>query len=226
MFLKFYYLKTMSQNHQTNNQKMSKHFYTSEEIDFMRDNAKGISVQELTNRFNDKFGTNISKTAIARIKSNYGIKSDYNSGKFTSERLKGNKFRAGIKPINGFKTGNSPHTTRPLGSERINKDGYVEIKTSYPKKWKLKHHVIYEKAYNYKLKPGEKIIFLDRNKRNFKVNNLIKITTRQQVILARSSIKSNIPEINLAEINLARYREKIIQINKKLSKSGDINATD
>lgn len=199
-----------------------RHYYSPEEIDFLRANAKYITNQELTDRFNSKFGTNISTQCISRIKSNYHIKSGYNAGQFTSERLKGNKFRLGLKPVNGFKRGNIPHTNAPLGSERVNKDGCIIVKIDNPRKWKLKHHIIYEQYHHVKIKPREKIIFLDNNKRNFDINNLVKLTNKQQIILSRISIKSNIPEITLAEIELVKYREKIQSLIKKTAKKRSI----
>lgn len=38
-----------------------------------------------------------------------------------------------------FKRGNLPHNWKPMGSTRISKDGYIEIKIEEPNKWQLKH---------------------------------------------------------------------------------------
>lgn len=40
-----------------------------------------------------------------------------------------------------FRKGNVPANHRPVGSERVNMDGYVEIKVAEPNKWKHKHRV-------------------------------------------------------------------------------------
>ena len=49
------------------------HKYTEEEYQFLIDNVKGITLKELTQRFNKKFNTNISENAIANQKTKLGI---------------------------------------------------------------------------------------------------------------------------------------------------------
>ena len=61
-----------------------------------------------------------------------------------------------------FKKGNRPHNYRPVGSERITVDGFVEIKVADPNKWDLKSRVIYQEKYG-KIPKGYKIIYLDGN---------------------------------------------------------------
>ena len=46
-----------------------------------------------------------------------------------------------------FKKGNVTHNYKPVGSERVNVDGYVEVKVADPGKWRLKHRVIWEEAH-------------------------------------------------------------------------------
>ena len=43
-----------------------------------------------------------------------------------------------------LKKGNRPHNYRPVGSERITVDGFIEIKVADPNKWDLKSRVIYQ----------------------------------------------------------------------------------
>ena len=45
-----------------------------------------------------------------------------------------------------FAKGNVPPNHRPVGSERISKDGYIEVKVAEPNKWRLKQRVVYEEA--------------------------------------------------------------------------------
>ncbi len=79
-----------------------------------------------------------------------------------------------------FRKGVSTWNTRPLGAERITKDGYIEVKISdqfhYPesrRNWRSKQLVIYEKAHNCKVDTRKYcVIFLDGDKRNFAIENL------------------------------------------------------
>ena len=45
-----------------------------------------------------------------------------------------------------FAKGNVPPNHRPVGSERISIDGYIEVKVAEPDKWRLKQRVVYEEA--------------------------------------------------------------------------------
>lgn len=74
-----------------------------------------------------------------------------------------------------FKKGQVPPNKKPLGSERITKDGYIEIKVfenNYPKSnYVLKHRLEWEK-HNPKIKRNEIIIFKDGDKTNCSIENL------------------------------------------------------
>ena len=68
---------------------------------------------------------------------------------------KGLKHRPGWAPGNmastQFKPGNAPPTTLPLGSYRVNPDGYVEVKLTelpgpYTMRWKPVHRLVWEAA--------------------------------------------------------------------------------
>jgi len=72
-----------------------------------------------------------------------------------------------------FKKGNKPQNYKPVGSERITSYGYTEVKIEDPNKWKPKHKIIYESHYNCTIPKGHKCIFIDGDKTNFDISNLI-----------------------------------------------------
>ena len=120
------------------------------------------------------------------------------------------------KPKNLFKPGHLPWNTKPIGSERIDKDGYVRVKVSNNKNkhkaWKLKHHVIYKKYHpDIEKSRTERIIFLDGNKRNFDINNLELVTRREQVALAHFGELYNADETRVA-LQLVRLRMKLLDM--------------
>lgn len=86
------------------------------------------------------------------------------------ERCKGTMFKKGQKPVN-FK---------PVGSERVNVDGYVEIKVANPRTWKLKHRVIWEEA-NGPIPPGYNVQFKNRNALDVRLENLYLISKADQM---------------------------------------------
>jgi hypothetical protein len=71
-----------------------------------------------------------------------------------------------------FKKGNKPYNWKPVGSERINIEGYVEVKIAEPRKWELKHRVVW-KQINGEFPEGAIVKFKDGNRQNCDIDNLL-----------------------------------------------------
>lgn len=69
----------------------------------------------------------------------------------------------------------------PVGSERVNK-GYIYVKIKEPNVWIEKHRLIYESIYG-NIPTGHKVIFADKNKRNFSPENLILVSDSEALIM-------------------------------------------
>ena len=129
------------------------------------------------------------------------------TGRFIKGRIPWNKGLKGWRksqPESLFKKGHLPKQTRPKGSERINKDGFTEIKIDYRNKWRLKHHLVYEDYYGKKVGRWDKVIFLDGNRQNFNPKNLVKLSTGEQVCLAKEKMLSDDVELNKAAVSFAK----------------------
>ena len=191
--------------------KNKRHCYTEEEIEFLKNNVKGITLKELTEKFNKKFECNVTKSAIVNRKTKYNLKSEINTGWFKKGYIPYHKGTKGIQKANSgsFKKGNIPHNTKEIGAERITADNFIEIKVSNPNKWRLKHHVIYEKAHNVKIGRWDKVIFLDGNKRNFDINNLELLTNSEQTIMATHKFKNENSDIMKSYVALSKLLSKI-----------------
>ena len=100
-----------------------------------------------------------------------------------------------------FKKGQLPHNYKPVGSERICKDGYIEVKVSDPNKWMHKHRVIWESA-NGKVPKGMMIKFKDGNRENIVLDNLY-LESRAK---------------NMAENSIHRYPNEVLQLIKTTNK--------
>jgi hypothetical protein len=70
-----------------------------------------------------------------------------------------------------FQKGQMPKNHVPVGSTRILKDGYVEIKIAEPKSWALLHHKVWLDA-GRELPEGYALRFRDGNKQNCSLDNL------------------------------------------------------
>lgn len=70
-----------------------------------------------------------------------------------------------------FKKGQNPVNWKPVGSERVNVDGYIEIKTEEPKKWELKQRVVWREHHG-EIPHGHNITFIDGDPLNVAIENL------------------------------------------------------
>lgn len=190
---------------------------------FILDNYKGRYNQELADLFNQKFNTNITSRTIKSYKANNKLNSGL-TGKFRKGQTPHNKGKKMPKEVyekvkhTMFAKGNVPPNHRPVGSERISKDGYIEVKVAEPNKWRLKQRVVYEEAKG-KIPEGCTIIFLDGNKRNFDIDNL-RCITRSELLYLNCNGLNNSNEITETGILMARLdRAK----NKKKQELKDKN---
>ena len=197
--------------------------YTDEMKQFILENYKGRYNQELTDLFNQKFNTNITSRTIKSYKANNKLNSGL-SGKFRKGQAPHNKGKKMPKEVyekvrhTMFAKGNVPPNHRPVGSERISKDGYIEVKVAEPNKWRLKQRVVYEEAKG-KIPEGCTIIFLDGNKQNCNIDNL-RCITRSELLYLNCNGLNNSNEITETGILMARLdRAK----NKKKQELKDKN---
>ena len=199
--------------------------YTPEIIDFMRENAKGISTKELSRMVNEKFGQNTNCSQIQNAKNRFGIRSGFNSGRFQKGHQTWNKGMKGLCfegcKATQFKKGNIPPNHREVGSERITKDGYIEVKVAEPNIWELKHRVVWEQHHGCKVPEHHAVLFLDSNKQNFDVSNLKLVTRAELSRLCHQHLLTKNPEANeiaitIANVSLARgnCRRRLKGVNK------------
>lgn len=79
-----------------------------------------------------------------------------------------------------FRKGNIPSNHKPIGYERIDKNGYTLIKTEEPNVFRLKHRILWEQHYG-PIPEGCNIQFKDGNPSNISVSNLYLISKSQQL---------------------------------------------
>lgn len=160
---------------------------------------------------------------IGLRKSERYMSSDH-SGRLQGDTGRMNRFYKGQKPWNvgmkgldiggietRFKKGNKPHTWRPIGSEKIDKDGNLVRKVrdegTRHEKWKPVHVLVWE-AENGPVPAGHVVIFDDGNKRNFDIGNLVCLSRSE--LMKRNSVHNYPPEI-------ARAVQLIGALNRKIN---------
>ncbi|WP_300700943.1 HNH endonuclease signature motif containing protein [Bacteroides sp.] len=91
-----------------------------------------------------------------------------------------------------FKKGNLPKNHKPVGYERVTRDGYLEVKTAEPNVFELKHRLLWIE-HNGNIPPGYNVQFKDGNRRNICIENLYLISRSQQ-LKTENSMYARYPE--------------------------------
>lgn len=116
-----------------------------------------------------------------------------------------------------FKKGHAPVNYRPVGSERINVEGYVEVKVEDPNKWRLKQRLIWEKEMG-PIPPGCNIQFRNGNRQDLRIENLYLISKAEQM-KSENSVHARYPEELKQVMRIkAGLKRRITEYNKKQEK--------
>lgn len=189
-----------------------KYNYSEENVKFLVENVKGISHKELTKRFNDRFNTNLSESALANMKRKLNLTNDIYT-KFKKGQTSWNKGRKMSTEQyekckrTMFQKGNSSNA-RPVGDERIDIDGYTYIKVKQPNKWVLKHRWLYEKEKG-KIPKGYNLIFADGNKQNLNLDNLILVSNSELFIINQKGLYKQDKELTKSGAMVAKVLDKV-----------------
>ncbi|WP_028392743.1 HNH endonuclease signature motif containing protein [Bacillus cihuensis] len=195
------------------------HNYTDEQKIFVRENIKGRSRKELTELFNDNFNTNLKVTQMVGFIKRNGLVSGLD-GRFIKGQEAWNKGVRGVDFCgeNGkktqFKKGNKPHNYKPVGTERVNGDDYVDIKIADPNKWRAKHLIVWESV-NGEIPKKHVVIFGDGNRRNFEPDNLILVSRAQLAMLNKHNLIQDNADLTKTGILVADIYKKIGERKKK-----------
>jgi hypothetical protein len=114
-----------------------------------------------------------------------------------------------------FRSGNRPHNWKPIGSERITHDGYVQRKmtdTGYPPRdWRGVHILMWEE-HNGPVPQGHVVVFRNGDNRDFRLENLELITKAENM---RRNTIHKLPK-ELADVCRIKGLVKR-QINKRIN---------
>ena len=192
------------------------HRYSEEQKEFIITNNYGKYSKELAEMFNQHFNTNITAKEIAYFRRSHKLKSGL-TGQFKKGNVAHNKDKKQIEYMSQeaiertkktrFKKGNKPKNYRPVGSERITKDGYIEVKVADPNKWETKNKIIY-KQYFGDIPKGHKVIYADGNKLNNDINNLILVSDNEELIMNRHKLRTENIELTKTGYLIAKVIDK------------------
>lgn len=181
------------------------HRYTPEEQKFMEGYVPGHSYREIQKAFTEKFGWGISIGQVNAYIGNHHLNTG-RTGRFQKGRESSNKGKKGACAAGcektWFRKGHTPKNYRPVGSERVNVDGYIEVKVADPSKWKLKHRVVWESV-NGKIPKDSIIIFRDNDKTNTDIGNLMLIKRATHAVLNHMGFSGYSGELKETAIHIA-----------------------
>lgn len=185
----------------------SKHPYTEEELRFLASTIPGRTWREVSEAFEKRFGTTLTKNQIIWAKQKLGVASGIRAGMFE----KGNVPKQGSR----FN----------VGDERRDKDGYVFVKVCESKHdnpqatrkamkcWRLKSHIVWEEANGKPVPDDCQIVFANRDIEDFTPENLVAVPKSLFPIIRRNRIQYHDAEtlksaMLIAEIKRAKKRKK------------------
>lgn len=186
--------------------------WTPEEDALLRELAPGRTIYEISEELR-KHGI-YRKPAQVRYRKKYlGITSG--QVQRPSEKSKATQ----------FKPGSLPHNTKPIGYERLSRDGYIEVKVkmrpSNPKcndNFVPKHKLVWEAA-NGPVPEGCIVVFKDGNKQNITLENLACITRKQNAVLNHAHIRCDNPDAFEACLAMADIKSAVSKCKKEVKRS-------
>ncbi|HUX57110.1 MAG TPA: HNH endonuclease signature motif containing protein [Bacteroidales bacterium] len=158
-----------------------------------------FEIEEIKKLYPDKFNYelakqfNVAESTILRLKRIHKLKK-------SEQIMDAKRFGTGHKPFNKgknhnhcsstkFQKGNIPKNHKSVGSKRITKDGYYEVKISEPNKWEALHRVIWMQQYG-DIPKGMIVIFSDGNQLNPGIQNLEMISRSENMLRNQNRTKA------------------------------------
>ena len=202
---------------------MERHIWNEEELEFLREVYPYYPNKEIAEMLKNKFGFEVTDKQLANARRNNDLpkKVILNSGCYKKGDEPWNKGREMSDETKEkvkttwFKKGQIPKNHRPVGSTRIDRDGYKLIKIAEPNKWIVYSRYVYERAHGEKLKKNEAIIFADGDKTNFAIDNLVKVSRANLLYLNNKKLIFDDPELTKTGVNVSKVVEKINKLERK-----------
>ena len=189
-------------------------------ISFFEANNAGKSAKEMTELLNAKFGTHYTceqiKACRARHHWNSGLTGRFEKGSVPYNKGKKTGSYPGMERTQ-FKAGNRPLNYRPVGSERVNVDGYHERKVADPNRWRPIHIIEWEKLYG-PVPEGHALVFRDGDKDNTSVENLMLVSRRELAVMNKRGLRDSSSASAEACRTLARYIMAVSEKKREVKK--------
>lgn len=201
--------------------------------EFLCEYIPGHTVKQTNDEFERRFGFRLTKGQLNNRRVRLGLQHGTNGGRFKKGQASYNKGKTwdemGLSKekqekirANCFKKGNLNGYVKahykPIGYERLSKEGFVEVKVKYGLQdgandnFRMKHHVVWEQANGREIPSGCRIVFADRDRLNLDPENLVCVSKSDWALITTGNIGYHDRESLLAAIDIARLRRKIREV--------------
>lgn len=204
--------------------------YSKEIVEFIRNNAIGKGSKEITELVNNTFGTNFTVENIQSLKARYKIlsgltghfekgHSPHNKGKCLDDYMS-KESQSKMKQTcftKGKNVNNQRHNWKSVGTEYIDKDGYIKVRVkdkvgnkshAY---WELKQRLIWQEHYG-EIPKDSVIIFADGNNRNFNIDNLLCVSRYELLTMNKNELIKKYGEATKSGLLIAKLYIKMNKI--------------
>jgi len=218
---------------------MVKRFWTPEEIEILRQFYPNTRTEDLAQIMGVKVSRLYNKALeIGLKKSEAYMKAEMERQAERMRNMDGSsRFQPGHKTWNKgtkgihlggketqFKKGNLPHNHKPIGHERINRDGYLERKVADefgPLKrfnFRAVHRILWEEAHG-PIPKDHVVVFKNKDKLDVRLENLEMISMRENAI--RNGKARFPPEVRAAIQAKAVLTRRINRMEKERAEQND-----
>ena len=184
------------------------HIYTEEEINFLKEYCYGHTRKEIIEAFKQEFGWELTIQQLKGQMRKYNLVTGH-TGQFgdfghyyQGEKMTEERYRRALPTM--FKNGHVPKNRVPVGVEKLRSDGFIKVKVAQPDKWEKKHVLVWEAA-NGPMPSKSCIMFLDRDRSNCDLSNLICISKSANRIINLNKMFGDDPDVNRTMAILAEY---------------------
>ena len=188
--------------------------YTDEENQFIYQVTVGITAKETAELFYKQFGSCITAAQVKSWRVRHHVRSGLSlkGCRITNEQYE-------LQKGSMFKKGNKPWNEIPVHSVVKKPKGYLMIKVgtegTKDENFQLYHRFVWEKYHGMKVPDGHRVIFLDRNKRNFSRDNLVLVSNREFAQLIVREGLTDDAEINKSKLLQSKLKVKIREIEEE-----------
>ena len=164
--------------------------YSEELVQFIEENRMKYYVNEMSELIFEKFNKKITHKALAKYYYRHNL---------------------------DFKKKNTSYKcllTKPAGTEsNPDKNGLVRVKIN-EKQWVYKQRLIYENYYNIKLPKDYIVVFLDNDKTNYSIDNLMAVPIKVALRTAGQNMFYNDKELTKTSLLISEARLKTMEAEK------------